>query len=233
VGKSCHHDVLLFFRTSATSTAMSLYPDCHLYLVSPPAMDVPAFRRVLDETLAAAPVAAFQLRLKGAGLEDTKKAVQALMPVCHKHETAFILNDNPAWAVTLGCDGAHIGKDDGDVAAARKVLGERMLGVSCYDSAERAMAAGEAGADYVAFGAFYPTVTKGGVTRASIATLESWTFASTIPAVAIGGITPDNALPLIRAGAHFLAVSSAVWQYSTTPAQAVQAFHQLIMSSLS
>lgn len=202
-------------------------PPCQLYLISPPAIDA-GFAERLERALSAGPVAAFQLRLKG--LDD--HAVAALAPplqaVCAAHGVAFIVNDSIGLAKRLGADGVHLGQGDGDPREARAQLGpEAQIGVTCHDSRHLAMEAGEAGADYVAFGAFYPTSTKETKHRPEPAILGWWSTLFEIPCVAIGGITPDNAAPLVAAGADFLAVSSAVWDAPEGEAEAVRRFAAL------
>ncbi|WP_253201480.1 thiamine phosphate synthase [Sphingomonas quercus] len=203
-------------------------PPCQLYLISPPSIDA-GFAERLDRALAAGPVAAFQLRLKG--LDD--HAVAALAPplqaICAAHDVAFIVNDSIGLAKRLGADGVHLGQGDGDPRDARAVLGPgAQIGVTCHDSRHLAMEAGEAGADYVAFGAFYPTDTKETRHRPDPSILGWWSTLFEIPCVAIGGITPDNAAPLIAAGADFLAVSGAVWNDAEGEAAAVARFADLL-----
>ena len=203
-------------------------PSCQLYLISPPAIGGDFVDR-LEAALGAGPVAAFQLRLKGASDEEVMTAARALMPVCARHDVAFILNDRMDLAHQLGADGVHLGQGDGDPREARHLLGPAaQIGVTCHDSRHLAMEAGEAGADYVAFGAFYPTTTKESMHRPDPAILGWWSTLFEIPCVAIGGITPANARPLIEAGADFLAVSSAVWNHPEGPADAVRAFRDVL-----
>ena len=149
----------------------------------------------------------------------------ALMPVCAEHEVAFLLNDRMDLAARLGCDGVHLGQSDGDPAAARALLGaQAQIGRTCHDSRHLAMEAGEAGADYVAFGAFYPTNTHTTQYRPDPSILSWWATLSGIPSVAIGGITPANAAPLVEAGADFIAAVSAVWDHPQGPEAAVREF---------
>jgi thiamine-phosphate pyrophosphorylase len=201
-----------------------------LYLISPPVIDLITFAPLLKEVLQAGDIPVFQLRLKPSTEAEIREAVKILMPICHAHDTAFVLNDSPTLAVSLGCDGAHIGKEDFEVKAARTLLKDKILGVSCYNSKDRAMMAAENGADYVAFGSFFPSPTKDTAPRADIDTLEDWVFASDVPAVAIGGITPENCRPIIKAGAHFLAVCSGIWGYRDGAVAAIKAFHNQFLT---
>ncbi len=197
-----------------------------LYLISPPAFDA-GFTDRLKAAFDAGPVAAFQLRLKGLDDHSIARIAEPLQKLCAEREVAFIVNDSIALAKRLGADGVHLGQDDGDPREAREVLGrEAQIGVTCHNSRHLAMEAGEAGADYVAFGAFYPTTTKEVQHRADPAILSWWTVVSPIPCVAIGGITPANVAPLVAAGADFIAVSGAVWNDPAGEAAAVRAFLQ-------
>lgn len=201
---------------------------CQLYLITPPRLEA-GFDDMLAEALAAGEVAALQLRLKDHSVEEIKRLAPPLIKLAQSMGVAVILNDDPELAVALGCDGVHVGQDDVPAKAARAAIGpNRMLGVTCHDSRHLAMQAGEAGADYVAFGAFYPTATKDAPTRADPEILEWWSDLFELPCVAIGGITVDNAQPLIEAGADFLAVSSGVWSHVDGPAAAVIAFNVLM-----
>ncbi len=173
-------------------------------------------------------MASLQLRLKDVSDDEIRRATEILMPVAQARDVAFILNDRPDLAAELGCDGVHIGQEDSTYAAARAAVGpERIVGVTCHDSRHLAMEAAEAGADYVAFGAFYPTATKEPKTRAEPELLTWWSDIMEVPCVAIGGITVENAPPLIAAGADFLAVSAGVWAHKDGPAAAVKAFNAL------
>jgi thiamine-phosphate pyrophosphorylase len=201
-------------------------PPCQLYLISPPAIDA-AFTDRLRRALSAGPVAAFQLRLKGIDDHAIAALAGPLQRVCADHDVAFIVNDSASLAKRIGADGVHLGQSDGDPRDARALLGrEAQIGVTCHDSRHLSMEAGEAGADYVAFGAFYPTTTKPSEYRPDPAILGWWTALFAIPCVAIGGITPDNARPLVEAGADFIAVSNAVW--GGDEAAAVKAFVAVI-----
>lgn len=203
--------------------------DCQLYLITPPAFEPAAFVPVLTAALEAGSVAALQIRLKSAGDDQIKAAVKALQPVCHGKDVAVILNDRPDLAVKFGCDGVHVGQEDAPYDEARRIMGpNRTVGVTCHDSRHLAMEAAERGADYVAFGAFYPTATKDARTRADIDLLAWWSQLMTVPCVAIGGITVDNCTPLIAAGADFLAVSGGVWNHPQGPAFAIRRFGELM-----
>jgi thiamine-phosphate pyrophosphorylase len=204
--------------------------DCRLYLISPPRLSTANFIIPLREALDGGDVASFQLRLKHAGDDEIRRACDALRPIVQAHNAAFILNDRPDLAAELGCDGVHIGQEDATYADARKALPNGIIGVTCHNSRHLAMEAGEAGADYVAFGAFFPTATKEAKTEAGIELLRWWAQDMVVPSVAIGGITVTNAPPLIEAGADFLAVSSGVWEYKDGPEAAVKAFNALFGS---
>jgi len=203
-------------------------PPCQLYLLSPSSVDA-GFGELLARVLDTGGIAAFQLRLKNASDDEILRAAEALLPVCQAHDVAFILNDRMDIAAACGADGVHLGQGDGDPKEARKLLGaSAQIGVTCHGSRHLAMEAGEAGADYVAFGAFYPTTTKEVSHRAEPSILGWWSTVFEIPCVAIGGITPDNALPLVEAGADFLAVSGGIWNDPSGPLAAVRAFGELI-----
>lgn len=204
---------------------------CRLYLITPPALDPAAFRESLAAALDAGDVASLQLRLKDAGADEVARATEALMPVCHARDVAFILNDDAILAERLGCDGAHLGQQDGDHAGARMLLEGRILGITCHDSRHLAMTAGELGADYVAFGAFFPTGTKETLHTAGTDLLEWWSEMMEIPCVAIGGITAANCGPLVRAGADFLAVVGAVWNHPEGAAAGVRAMNAAIAAA--
>ena len=196
---------------------------CKLYLISPQEVGG-VFPGRLEVALGAAPVAAFQLRVKDMDEHQLARLAEPLQRICADHDTAFIVNDSIALAKRLGADGVHLGQSDGDVREARALLGPAaQIGRTCHDSRHLAMEAGEAGADYVAFGAFYPTTTKPSHYRPPPSILSWWASIFEIPCVAIGGITPDNAGPLIDAGADFVAVCQAVWG-ADDPGAAVKGF---------
>ncbi len=203
--------------------------DCRLYLISPPRLSAANFIIPLREALDAGDVASFQLRLKHASDEEIRRACDVLRPIVQARGAAFILNDRPDLAAELGCDGVHIGQEDATYAEARMALPNGIIGVTCHNSRHLAMEAGEAGADYVAFGAFFPTATKQAKTQADVELLRWWAEDMVVPSVAIGGITVANAAPLVEAGADFLAVSSGVWEYKDGPEAAVKAFNALFL----
>lgn len=186
---------------------------CQIYLISP--LDVAGnFPGRLSRALDSAPVAAFQFRIKDSDEHRAAALAEPLQRICAEREVAFIVNDSISLARRIGADGVHLGQDDGSVGDARQRLGrDAQIGVTCHDSRHLAMEAGEAGADYVAFGAFFPTTTKQVSHHAEPDILTWWQGLFEIPCVAIGGITPQNAASLVRAGADFLAVSGAVWQH--------------------
>jgi thiamine-phosphate pyrophosphorylase len=201
--------------------------NCRLYLVSPPRIAPNDFAQVLKGALTGGDVASFQLRLKNVSDDEIRRAADVLRPIVQTHGTAFILNDRPDLAAELGCDGVHVGQEDTSYAEARKLLPGGIVGVTCHDSRHLAMEAGEAGADYVAFGAFFPTQTKEPKTQADIELLKWWSETMVVPAVAIGGITVTNAPALVEAGADFLAVAAGVWEHAQGPEAAVRAFNAL------
>jgi thiamine-phosphate pyrophosphorylase len=201
---------------------------CQLYLISPPVLGGD-FPERLRAALGAAPVAAFQLRLKGVDQHQAARLAEPLQLICAEHDAAFIVNDDMALAKRLGADGVHLGQGDGDPKEARRLLGPNaQIGVTCHASRHLAMEAGEAGADYVAFGAFYPTTTKDTHHRPAPEILRWWSGLFELPCVAIGGITPDNARPLVDAGADFLAVLSAVWAHPEGADKAVASFSTIL-----
>ncbi len=206
-------------------------PRCRLYLITPGDLVVEpaalaAFRDRLAAALDGGDVACVQLRLKDISDDDWRRATEALMPTAQERDVAFILNDRADLAAELGCDGVHVGQDDMPYAAARGLLGhDRIVGVTCKASRDLATEAAEAGADYVAFGAFYRSGTKTVTTPASMDILNWWSAVSTVPSVAIGGITAANCGPVIRAGADFLAIAGGVWAHPEGPAAAVAAIN--------
>ena len=200
---------------------------CRLYLISPPRLSAANFLGPLKEALKGGDVASFQLRLKNVSDDEIRRTVDILRPVVQANGTAFILNDRPDLAAELGCDGAHIGQEDARYEAARAALPDGIVGVTCHDSRHLAMDAAEAGADYVAFGAFFPTQTKEPKTQASPEILQWWSEMMVVPCVAIGGITIANARALVEAGADFLAVSAGVWEHPGGAEAAVRAFNAL------
>ena len=201
---------------------------CRLYLISPPKFEAKPFADTLKRALDAGDVASFQLRLKDVDDDTIKRAVDTLMPIAQKRGVAFILNDRPDLAHAFRCDGVHIGQDDASYDEARLIVGkDAIVGVTCHDSRHLAIEAAEAGADYVAFGAFFPTATKEAKSHAEPEIIQWWAEMMVVPCVAIGGITTENAAPLIEAGADFLAVSNGVWGHENGPAAAVKAFNAL------
>lgn len=209
-------------------------PRCRLYLITPPKIEsVDTFCQALESTLAAGDVACLQIRLKDhSGIvapdEDVVGLAKEAGQLCEAHDVALLINDRPDLALQVGADGVHIGQSDTSYAEARKVLGQdAIIGVTCHDSRHLALEAGERGADYVAFGAFYPTETKSASARAELELLTWWQKMIEIPCVAIGGIQLANAEPIVRAGADFLAVSSGVWSSPEGPAAAVRGFNAL------
>jgi thiamine-phosphate pyrophosphorylase len=202
---------------------------CRLYLITPPSLDPATFKDTLAAALDGGDVACVQLRLKHAPDDVIRRACDALRPVTQSRNVAFILNDRPDLAAATGCDGVHVGQEDTPYDEARSIMGaDRIVGVTCHDSRDLAMSAADAGADYVAFGAFFPTGTKQPKSSASPDLIRWWSEMMTVPCVAIGGITVENCGPVVEAGADFLAVAAGIWAYETGPAAAVKAFNQAI-----
>lgn len=200
-----------------------------LYLISPERIDHPAiFAGDLRAALDGGDVAAFQLRLKNVDDAAIARAADVLRPICQQRGVAFIMNDRPDLAVKLDCDGVHVGQEDMTCAEARRIVGpERQVGVTAKASRHLAMEAAEAGADYVAFGAFFASSTKQVTTPADLEIVEWWSSLMEVPCVAIGGITVENCKPVIAAGADFLAVAGGVWNYKDGPEAAVRAFNEI------
>lgn len=204
-----------------------------LYLITPPQVDdIASFVSQFEAAIAGGDIASLQIRLKTDDQIDThatRELAQAIQPLCRESEIALIINDSPQLCRALEADGVHLGADDMDIKAARELVGpDVIIGATCKTSRHTAMMAGESGADYVAFGAFHPTETKANTSQADPEVLRWCQMFLTLPCVAIGGITPANAKPLIEAGADFLAVSNGVWTHSDGPAAAVAAFNRLI-----
>lgn len=210
-----------------TRTSVPPRLPCRLYLITPPAIpDLLSFAGRLVEALGGGDVAALQIRLKDVPDAEVRRAVEVLAPLAQARGVAVILNDRADLAKATGCDGVHLGQQDGSVAEARRLLGpDAMIGVTCHDSRHLAMEAAEAGADYVAFGAFFPTTTKTVEFTASPEVLTVWQETMETPCVAIGGIDASNAGALAEAGADFVAVSSVVWTHAGGPAEAVRALN--------
>jgi len=203
-----------------------------LYLITPPAFEPAAFAGRLAEALDAGDVACVQLRLKPADDNQIRRAADALRPVAQQRGVAFLMNDRPDLALAAGCDGVHVGQEDASYDEARRVLGlGRIVGVTCHASRHLAIDAAEAGADYVAFGAFFPSASKEARHRAEPEIVQWWSEIMSVPCVAIGGITPMNCAPLVKAGADFLAVIAAVWDDPQGPGAAVKAFAAAIAAA--
>lgn len=203
---------------------------CQLYLITPEKFALPAMLEAVRRAFDGGVVGALQLRMKQAEDADILRAGEALLQLCQAHNVTFIVNDRADLTLKIGADGVHLGEaKDGTVAEARALLGEdKIIGYSCYDSRDRAMQAGEEGADYVAFGAFYDTQTKAPKGRPKPEILEWWSTHSVLPCVAIGGIKVENCTPLVKAGADFIAVVTGVWDYPEGPEAAVAAFNKLV-----
>ncbi|MGH7029886.1 MAG: thiamine phosphate synthase [Stellaceae bacterium] len=201
-----------------------------LYLVTPPALDPDRFAHDLEAALSGGDVACLQLRLKEVDDAAIRRATAVLKPIAQARGVAFIMNDRPDLAAELDCDGVHVGEEDAPYPEARRLVGpDRIVGVTCGDSRDRAIVGAEAGADYVAFGAFFPSGTKAAKHRADPELLRDWSETTVVPCCAIGGITPENAGPLVEAGADFLAVIGAIWSHPKGPRAAVAAFNEVFV----
>jgi thiamine-phosphate pyrophosphorylase len=209
-----------------------IVPGCRLYLLTPAALHPAAFRDQLAAALDAGDVAAVQLRLKDADDAAWHAAIDALRPVAQSRGVAFLLNDRPELVRKTGCDGVHVGQTDTPAREARALIGDAMLGVTCHASRDLAMAAGEDGADYVAFGAFFPSTSKAVENLADPDLLSWWSELMELPCCAIGGITAENCGTLVRAGADFLAVIAAVWNHPDGPAAGVRAMNAAIAAAI-
>ena len=205
---------------------------CRLYLITPPEIDLDSFAPKLEAALDAGDVACLQLRLKEADDDTVRRAGELLLPICQAREVPLLINDRPDLAARIGAAGAHVGAEDASYAEARERLGaDGMVGVSCYDSRHRAMEAAASGADYVAFGAFFPTETKTPRAKADLHLLKWWSTLMVVPCVAIGGITAENCGPLVENGADFLAVIGGVWSHPDGPEAGVRAINGAIASA--
>lgn len=229
--------IKLFTEYMHTDIAFCLMQDdpCRLYLITPPRIEPASFAETLAAALDGGDVAALQLRLKDCARDEILRAAELLLPVAHSRDVAFLMNDDPALAAEAGCDGVHVGQEDASYQDARAILGPDVtVGVTCHGSIDLAMIAADAGADYVAFGAFFASATKDAKGGAEPDILEFWNTATIVPSVAIGGITPENCAPLVSAGANFLAVVSAVWAHPEAeggPAAAVRKFAEVIAAA--
>ncbi len=209
-----------------------------LYAITPPKFELASFIPQVEAAFAGGDVACLQLRLKEASDAEILAAAKALVPICHAHEAAFILNDRADLAAESGADGVHIGQEDLEktsIKAIRKLLGvDGVIGVTCHASRHLAMEAGEQDVDYVAFGAFYSTTSKPmeklekwGTPQPEI--LEWWSEQATLPCVAIGGITPENLAPLVQAGADFVAAINGIWNHPEGATAGVKAYNAAII----
>ena len=205
---------------------------CRLYLITPPEIELESFAPALEAALDGGDVACLQLRLKDTDDDAVRRAGEHLLPICQAREVPLLINDRPDLAAEIGADGAHVGADDASYADARERVGaDGMIGVSCYDSRHRAMEAAASGADYVAFGAFFPTETKTPRAKADLHLLKWWSTLMVVPCVAIGGITAENCAPLVENGADFLAVIGGVWSHPDGPKAGVKAINRAIASA--
>lgn len=202
---------------------------CRIYLITPPKLDPEPFAKLLAAALDAGDVAAVQLRLKDVDDDTWRRAIDALRPVTQSREVAFLLNDRADLVRATGCDGAHVGQEDMPAKQARALMGpDATMGVTCKGSRDLAMQAGDDGADYVAFGAFFPSGTKEVTRFIDPEILTWWSELMELPCCAIGGITPENCGPLVRAGADFLAVVGCIWNHPDGPAAGVRTLNKAI-----
>ena len=205
---------------------------CRVYLITPPALDPARFAEPLAAALDAGDVAAVQLRLKDVDDDHWRRAIDALRPVSQSRDVAFLLNDRADLVRATGCDGTHVGQEDMPAREARRLIGPDLtLGVTCKGSRDLAMQAGEDGADYVAFGAFFPSTTKTVTHLLDPEILDWWSEMMELPSCAIGGITPENCAPLVQAGADFLAVVGCVWNHPDGPGAGVRALNAAIRNA--
>ncbi len=205
---------------------------CRVYLITPERFDPAPFADLLARALDAGDVAAVQLRIKNETDDTWRRHIDVLRPVCQTRDVAFLLNDRADLVVQTGCDGAHVGQDDMPAREARRIMGPDLtMGVTCKGSRDLAMQAGEDGADYVAFGAFFPSTTKEVKNLLDPEILAWWSDLMELPCCAIGGITPENCGPLVRAGADFLAVVGCVWNHPDGPGAGVKALNAAIKAA--
>mgnify|MGYP002021297568 FL=1 len=206
---------------------------CQLYLITPSKIEVRDFCTELLSTLRVGNIACVQLRLKNTPEDNMRKIIEAVLPITQDYGIPLILNDDPVMALETGCDGVHIGQEDTNYISTRKIVGrDAIVGVTCLGSIDLAMRAAEPGADYVAFGSFFASKTKNSAGKPKLEIIKKWSEITTVPSVAIGGITPQNCDQLVLAGADFLAVISAVWEHPKGPAVAVTEFNQVIQSTI-
>ncbi len=207
-------------------------PQCGIYLLSQPTWQESDFFK-LEEALKTGLVSSFQIRLPDEEQKNIERIATDIIPLCHQHGVMCIINNDIEIALKTNADGVHIGSSDGEINRARQKLGtEKILGVSCYDSIDRALIAGDQGADYVSFGTFFPSPTKNSGAQPKAEILRWWSEAVNIPAVAIGGISAENCAPLVIAGADFLAVVSSIWQHPKGMVTALQELHNAIKKNL-
>ena len=210
---------------------------CRIYLITPPSFSLTSFMTRAEAAFDAGDIACLQLRMKNCSDDDILKAGKKLLALCQRYQATFVVNDSPDLALKIGADGVHVGMNDvvkkeGYIASIREKMGDKVVGASCYDSRDNAMIAAEEGADYVAFGAFYPTTTKITTARPTVDILDWWSTYTIIPCVAIGGINAENCAPIVKANTDFIAVVSAVWDHPKGPAAAITELNASIMKTL-
>ena len=207
--------------------------NCKIYLISPPKINNSIiFRDLLDQILSFKIIECFQLRIKDELDEEILKLIKILHPICKKNNKPLIINDKPTIVKETKCEGVHIGPLDTPYKEARNIVGKNaIVGVTCKGSRHAAIEAAEKGADYVAFGSFYNSPTKNDTELINTDILEIWNTTTTVPCVAIGGINLENCMPLIKAGADFLAISSGIWSFSEGPIRAIELFEEKLLKN--
>jgi thiamine-phosphate pyrophosphorylase len=205
---------------------------CRIYLITPPRLDLPTFQRAFTEALEAGDVAAVQLRLKDTDDDTWKRVIDVLRPIAQSRNVSFLLNDRVDLVKPTGCDGVHVGQEDTPAPEARRILGPSLtLGVTCKGSRHLSMQAAEDGADYVAFGAFFPSTTKDVSNTITPEIIEWWSELMELPSCAIGGITPENCAGIVKAGADFLAVSGCIWNDRDGPGAGIRKLNAAIKAA--
>ena len=182
-----------------------------IYLISPNKIKNNIFFTNLDSVLSTQNVSFFQLRLKNETSKNKLLIGKKIKKICNKYKVKFLINDDPRLAKKLNADGCHLGQNDMNITSARKIIGNKIIGITCHNSIKLAKSAIENGADYLAFGAFYSSKTKIVKFKASLTILRSVKKITSLPIVAIGGIKLNNYKKLLLNKANFLAISGYIW----------------------